>query len=100
MKLFPGGDRVFEVLSRYDDLLTLTERPDYEPGDTVALILQPDYGQCDGWYSPEHANTMSYFLYPWHNGRGNFLYADGHIRTLSEVPPREHWVCPVHNYEP
>src|SRR4030067_2912406 len=39
MKLFPNGDRVFEVLSRYDDLLTLAERPDYEPGDTLALIL-------------------------------------------------------------
>jgi len=39
MKLFPGGDRVFEVISRYDDLLTLEEREDYEPGDTLALIL-------------------------------------------------------------
>jgi energy-converting hydrogenase A subunit R len=39
MKLFPKGDRVFEVLSRYDDLLTLEERADYEPGDTLALIL-------------------------------------------------------------
>jgi energy-converting hydrogenase A subunit R len=39
MKLFPEGDRVFEVISRYDDLLTLEERPDYEPGDTLALIL-------------------------------------------------------------
>jgi len=39
MKLFPNGDRVFEVISRYDDLLTLEERPDYEPGDTLALIV-------------------------------------------------------------
>jgi len=39
MKLFPDGDRVFEVISRYDDLLTLEEREDYEPGDTLALIL-------------------------------------------------------------
>ncbi len=38
MKLFPNGDKVFEVLSRYDDLLTLEEREDYEPGDTLALI--------------------------------------------------------------
>ena len=38
MKLFPNGDRVFEVISRYDDLLTLEEREDYEPGDTLALI--------------------------------------------------------------
>jgi len=39
MKLFPNGDRVFEVISRYDDLLTLEEREDYEPGDTLALIV-------------------------------------------------------------
>ena len=39
MKLFPEGAQVFEVISRYDDLLTLEERPDYEPGDTLALIL-------------------------------------------------------------
>jgi energy-converting hydrogenase A subunit R len=39
MRLFPNGDRVFEVISRYDDLLTLEEREDYEPGDTLALIV-------------------------------------------------------------
>ena len=39
MKLFPNGDKVFEVISRYSDLLTLEEREDYEPGDTLALIL-------------------------------------------------------------
>ncbi len=39
MKLFPIGDRIFEVISRYDDLLTLEEREDYEPGDTLALIV-------------------------------------------------------------
>jgi energy-converting hydrogenase A subunit R len=39
MKLFPDGDRVFEVIRRYDDLLTLEEREDYEPGDALALIL-------------------------------------------------------------
>ncbi len=39
MKLFPNGDRIFEVISRYDDLLTLEERKDYEPGDTLALIV-------------------------------------------------------------
>jgi energy-converting hydrogenase A subunit R len=38
MKLFPDGDSIFEVISRYDDLLTLESRPDYEPGDTLALI--------------------------------------------------------------
>jgi len=39
MKLFPNGDRIFEVISRYDDLLTLEEKEDYEPGDTLALIV-------------------------------------------------------------
>jgi energy-converting hydrogenase A subunit R len=38
MKLFPDGGRIFEVISRYDDLLTLDARLDYEPGDTLALI--------------------------------------------------------------
>ena len=38
MKLFPNGDKIFEVISRYDDLLTLEERADYEPRDTLALI--------------------------------------------------------------
>ncbi|GAF96811.1 unnamed protein product, partial [marine sediment metagenome] len=38
MKLFPGGGKVFEVISRYDDLLTLEGRADYEPGDTLVLI--------------------------------------------------------------
>jgi energy-converting hydrogenase A subunit R len=39
MKLFPNGDKVFEIISRYDDLLTLEEKEDYEPGDTLALIV-------------------------------------------------------------
>jgi len=39
MKLLPNGEKVFEVISRYDDLLTLEEREDYEPGDTLALIV-------------------------------------------------------------
>jgi len=39
MKLFPDGDKIFEVISRYDDLLTLEEREGYEPGDTLALIV-------------------------------------------------------------
>jgi energy-converting hydrogenase A subunit R len=39
MKLFPNGSKIFEVISRYDDLLTLEERKDYEPGDTLALIV-------------------------------------------------------------
>ena len=39
MKLFPNGDKVFEVISRYDDLLTMEGRYNYEPGDTLALIV-------------------------------------------------------------
>jgi energy-converting hydrogenase A subunit R len=39
MKLFPNGDRIFKVISYYDDLLTLESRADYEPGDTLALIV-------------------------------------------------------------
>jgi energy-converting hydrogenase A subunit R len=39
MKLFPDGDKVFEVISRYDDILTLEEKEGYEPGDTLALIV-------------------------------------------------------------
>ena len=39
MRLFPDGDRIFEVISRYDDLLTLEGKEDYEPGDTLALIV-------------------------------------------------------------
>jgi energy-converting hydrogenase A subunit R len=38
MKLLPHGDKIFPVISRYDDLLTLEGRQDYEPGDTLALI--------------------------------------------------------------
>ncbi|MCS7265613.1 MAG: haloacid dehalogenase-like hydrolase [Armatimonadetes bacterium] len=39
MALIPDGRRLFERLSRYDDLLALSGRPDYEPGDTLKLIL-------------------------------------------------------------
>jgi energy-converting hydrogenase A subunit R len=39
VKLFPDGERFFEVISRYDALLTLEGRDDYEPGDTLVLIL-------------------------------------------------------------
>ncbi|MBU2608018.1 MAG: hypothetical protein KKF26_01730, partial [Chloroflexi bacterium] len=39
MKLIPNGGQIFEVISRYDDLLTLEEKEDYEPGDTLALIV-------------------------------------------------------------
>jgi energy-converting hydrogenase A subunit R len=39
MGLIPEGHTLFAVISRYDDLLTLEEKPGYEPGDTLALIL-------------------------------------------------------------
>ena len=39
MKLFPQGGPIFEAISRYDDLLALENREDYEPGDTLALIV-------------------------------------------------------------
>ena len=39
MNLFPHGDKVFEIISHYGNLLTLEEREDYEPGDTLALIV-------------------------------------------------------------
>lgn len=35
----PEGRGVFAALSRYDDLLTLDGRPNYEPGDTLGLAL-------------------------------------------------------------
>jgi energy-converting hydrogenase A subunit R len=37
--IVPEGEKVFSVLSRYDDLLTLEGRAGYEPGDTLVLIL-------------------------------------------------------------
>jgi energy-converting hydrogenase A subunit R len=39
MGLVPGGHAVFRAISRYDDILALAGRPDYEPGDTLALIV-------------------------------------------------------------
>jgi energy-converting hydrogenase A subunit R len=38
MKLFLNGDKIFEVISCYDELPTLEEREDYQLGDTLALI--------------------------------------------------------------
>lgn len=39
MGLFRGGHAVFRAISRYDDILALAGRPDYEPGNTLALIV-------------------------------------------------------------
>lgn len=38
MKLIPRGDKIFPVVSRYDDLLTLEGKKYYQPGDTLGLI--------------------------------------------------------------
>lgn len=39
MGLIPEGYKIFEVISRYDDILTLEGRENYEPGDTLSLIV-------------------------------------------------------------
>ncbi len=39
MGLIDEGHKIFEVISRYDDILTLEERCGYEPGDTLSLIV-------------------------------------------------------------
>ena len=54
MRLFPNGNRVFEVISRYDDLLTLQGRADYEPGDTLALTAP--FLACHGIRESQIAN--------------------------------------------
>ena len=37
-RFIPDGDKLFAALSRYDDILTLTDREGYEPGDTLMLL--------------------------------------------------------------
>jgi energy-converting hydrogenase A subunit R len=37
--LAENGSKVFEIISKYDDLLTLEGRANYEPGDTLKLIV-------------------------------------------------------------
>jgi predicted HAD superfamily phosphohydrolase len=39
MKLFPGGQKVFDAISRYDNLLTLEKRDNHEPGDMLSFIV-------------------------------------------------------------
>jgi len=39
MAHIPPGRRIFAAISRYDDILALSGRPNYAPGDTLALIL-------------------------------------------------------------
>lgn len=38
-QMVKGGASIFEVISRYDDVLSLEGREGYEPGDTLALIV-------------------------------------------------------------
>ncbi|MFQ6135975.1 MAG: HAD family hydrolase [Candidatus Hydrothermarchaeales archaeon] len=38
LALTENGHKVFEVISKYDDILALEGREDYEPGDTLKLI--------------------------------------------------------------
>jgi len=35
----PNGDKLFTVISRYDDALDVIQRPNYKAGDTLKLIL-------------------------------------------------------------
>jgi energy-converting hydrogenase A subunit R len=39
LSLVKNGDKIFEVISKYDDILTIEKRRNYEPGDTLKLIL-------------------------------------------------------------
>jgi energy-converting hydrogenase A subunit R len=39
LSLAKNGRKIFEVLSSYDDMLTLQKREGYEPGDTLKLIV-------------------------------------------------------------
>ncbi len=39
MHSIKDGPALFEVLSRYDDYLAIRNRPNYEPGDTLQLIV-------------------------------------------------------------
>ncbi|HIE33805.1 MAG TPA: hypothetical protein EYP86_01535 [Candidatus Altiarchaeales archaeon] len=39
MGLIDNGKKIFEIISRYDDILTLESRENYEPGDTLSLIV-------------------------------------------------------------
>jgi energy-converting hydrogenase A subunit R len=39
MGLAENGGKVFEALSKYDDILALNDTPGYEPGDTLKLII-------------------------------------------------------------
>ncbi|MFC1787375.1 HAD family hydrolase [Halobacteriota archaeon] len=39
LSLAENGEKIFEVISKYDDIIALEKREGYEPGDTLALIV-------------------------------------------------------------
>ncbi|MDD2666712.1 MAG: hypothetical protein PHD13_06080 [Methanocellales archaeon] len=39
LSLAENGEKIFEVISKYDDIIALEGRDGYEPGDTLALIV-------------------------------------------------------------
>lgn len=39
MRLFPEGNHVYEIITRYDGLLTVENQPGHEPGDAGAYII-------------------------------------------------------------
>ncbi len=39
LSLAENGEKIFEVISKYDDIIALEGREGYEPGDTLALIV-------------------------------------------------------------
>jgi len=79
MKLIPNGDRLFEVISRYDDLLALAGKENYEPGDTLSLIVPfLLYGEI----SQEDMNSVS----------DKATLVDGAKELIAELKLREWWV--------
>ena len=60
---------------------------------TVPTATHPsaDPKEIEGFF-PTHAYAD---IQAWHTGGSNFLYCDGHIRYLKEVPPLENWVVPL-----
>lgn len=60
--LIPNGHKVFEVISKYDDILALEGRPNYEAGDTLSLIapflVAHEIGENDIYDVSKKANLV------------------------------------------